>query len=339
MPAYKDTKKGTWYAKFRYTDWQGNRKETTKRGFPTKREAKEYEEEYKRKAQGTADMTLESLWEIYAEDRRQHIKQSSLYSFTHTVTKHILPTLGKLPLSSITPNVIRKWQNQLTGINPSTTLTVNRRLSALLNFAVKYYGLARNPMKVTGTKGKMKKQIEFWSKEEFETFISYVKNPLYKSIFLLLFYSGMRVGEALALNIDDIDFTTCTVTINKALSRNEITTPKTSFSYRQVTLPSFVTDNIKDTIERLSHESGRIFPITYTAVFQHYKKGIALSHVRPLKLHCLRHAHASLLIAKGVPVTAVSKRLGHASPQITMSIYAHPTQDSDKEIAHLLEHF
>lgn len=52
MPAYKDNKKGTWYCKFRYTDWQGNRKETTKRGFQTKREAKEYEQEYIRKAQG-----------------------------------------------------------------------------------------------------------------------------------------------------------------------------------------------------------------------------------------------------------------------------------------------
>ena len=75
MPAYKDTKKGTWYAKFRYTDWQGNRRETTKRGFATKREAKEYEEEYKRKAQGTADMTFSSLFEIYLEDRQQHIKE------------------------------------------------------------------------------------------------------------------------------------------------------------------------------------------------------------------------------------------------------------------------
>ena len=113
MPAYKDPKKGTWYVKIRYTDWQGNRKETTKRGFATKREAKEYEEEYKRKVQGTADMTLGSLYEIYYADRKEHIKESSLAVIDYAVKKHVLPPLGNLPLPSITPNVIRKWQNGL----------------------------------------------------------------------------------------------------------------------------------------------------------------------------------------------------------------------------------
>ena len=67
MPVYKDDKRGTWYCKIRYTDWQGNRKETTRRGFATKREAKEYEAEYLNKMAGSADMTLQSLFDIYIE--------------------------------------------------------------------------------------------------------------------------------------------------------------------------------------------------------------------------------------------------------------------------------
>ena len=89
MPAYKDTTRNTWYVKFRYTDWQGNRKETTKRGFPTKREAKEYEEEFKRKIQGTSDMSFSNLFKIYIDDRRQHIKGSSLYGVKTTLEKQL----------------------------------------------------------------------------------------------------------------------------------------------------------------------------------------------------------------------------------------------------------
>ena len=113
MPVYKDDKRGTWYCKIRYTDWQGNRKETTRRGFATKREAKEYEAEYLNKMAGSADMTLQSLFDIYIEDRQHKIKESSLIGITTSMNRHVLPSLGKMPLSKITPNIIRKWQNQL----------------------------------------------------------------------------------------------------------------------------------------------------------------------------------------------------------------------------------
>jgi integrase len=73
------------------------------------------------------------------------------------------------------------------------------------------------------------------------------------------------------------------------------------------------------------------------SVVNHYHKAIELSGVRPLPIHALRHAHASLLLAKGIPVPAVSKRLGHTSPQITLNVYAHATQDSDQEIADTLD--
>ena len=179
MPAYKDPKKGTWMVKFRYTDWQGNRKETTRRGFATKREAKDFEDEYIRKIQGNANMTLESLYDIYIADRKQHIKQSSIIGIESTSNKYVLPKLGKLTLSEITPNVIRKWQNDLSKakfkgnpLRPSTLLNINRNLSTLLNFAVKFYGLARNPMLTTGSTGKLDKRLDFWSTDEFNDFIA-----------------------------------------------------------------------------------------------------------------------------------------------------------------------
>lgn len=342
MPAYKDTARNTWYVKFRYTDWQGNRKETTKRGFPTKREAKDYEEEFKRKIQGTADISFSNLFDIYIEDRQQHIKETSLYGIKTSIRKHVIPSLGHLPISQITPNVIRKWQNKLNSKNlrPPTILNINRRLVAILNFAVKYYGLPSNPMKITGTQGRREKALDYWSKEEFETFIASVNSPLYKAIFLTLFYSGMRVGEALALTPDDVDFKSCKITISKSLNQlGHITTPKTVSSNRTLTLPTHVIHFVQETYSRLSYEAERLFPVSYSQVLFHFKRAIKVSGVRPLKIHALRHAHASILINNGIPVTAVSKRLGHTSPQITLSVYAHASDDSDKNIVKFLDSF
>ncbi len=342
MPAYKDAKTGKWYCKFRYTDWQGNRKETTKRGFATKKLAKEWEEEYIRKASGAADMSLQSLTDIYLADRKQNVKKSSVSMLEMTFRTYILPYLGEKKLSELTPNAIRQWQNHLatveknTGglLKPSTLETINRRLSTLLNFAVRFYGLHRNPMLITGKQGKAEKRMEFWTKEEFETFLAAVPHPLYKALFLLLFYSGMRIGEALALEKQDISGSTISITKTRDREGND-TPPKTASSVRTISLPEVAMSPLQAVCDGLP-DTDKLFPITYTTVLYHYRRAVRASGVRPLTIHALRHAHASLLLAKGVPVTAVSKRLGHASPQITLSIYSHATQDSEKLITDTL---
>jgi integrase len=342
MPVYKDVKRNTWFCKIRCTDWQGNKKETTRRGFATKRAAKEFEEEYMRKMAGSADMSLQSLTDIYLEDRKQHIKESSLSMFAMTFRTYILPYLGEKKLSDLSPNAIRQWQNHLATVTkkdgsllrPSTIQTINRRLSSLLAFAVKFYGLPRNPMAVTGNPGKMEKRLDFWEKAEFDQFIEAVQHPLYRSLFILLFYSGMRIGEALALEKKDISGNNISITKTRDRAGN-ITTPKTKASIRTISLPDIAMSPLQAVCDGLP-DVQQIFPITYTTCLYHYRRAVRASGVRPLTIHALRHAHASLLLAKGVPVTAVSKRLGHTSPQITLSIYSHATQDSEKLITDTL---
>ena len=347
MPTYKDEKRGTWFCKIRYTDWQGNRRETTKRGFATKREAKEYEEEYRRKMSGTSDMTLESLYQLYIADSKQTIKESSVDTIMNTLRTHVLPVLGKMNLTDITPAVIRKWQNDLAHKNahyknrplsPTTIKCINKKLGTMLNFAVRYYGLKQNPLQVTGQTGKYDRRVDFWSKEEFEQFLSCVTEPIYKYLFSLLYYTGMRIGEALALTKDDFDIEHNVLRINKNYTQKKrTTTPKTDYSERYITIPKKVSAMLQDVIARLAYNTDRIFPLYYTKVNYHYNKAVEISGVRSLELHCLRHAHASELIDGKMSITAVSHRLGHSSPQVTMSIYAHPTQDSDKEIADFLD--
>jgi integrase len=148
----------------------------------------------------------------------------------------------------------------------------------------------------------------------------------------------MRIGEALAVTSNDIDFGKGKYAINKTLAYNgKITPPKTESSNRTIAIPSSTNQQIESIFRKLGTESGRIFPTTYSSARYHYRKAINISKVRPLQMHCLRHAHASLLIAQGVPITAISKRLGHTSPKITLSIYSHAMHDSDENIAALLD--
>ena len=135
-------------------------------------------------------MTFQSLYEIYVEDMKQRNKESSFSSVNNTLKKHALPTLGQIPISEITPNVIRKWQNNLSQytnkgkpLSPTSIMNINRRLSTVFNFGVRFYGLAKNPMHVTGSQGKNEKRIDFWSKEEFDTFIAAVAPPYIKPCF------------------------------------------------------------------------------------------------------------------------------------------------------------
>jgi integrase len=346
MPVYKDNKRNTWYCKIRYTDWQGNRRETTKRGFATKREAKEFEEEYRRKMSGTSDMTLESLYQLYIADKRQTVKESSVDTISSTLQTHVLPHLGKMNLNDLTPAVIRKWQNSLATtkrrrggqtLSPTMIKDINSKFSTMLNFAVRYYGLKQNPMQITGKTGKYERRVDFWSKEEFNRFLSCIDNPIYKCLFTLLYYTGMRIGEALALTKDDFDTEQNILRINKTFTQKKRTTPpKTGYSERYITLPAKVSAMLQDVTERMAYDTERLFPLYYGIVNYHYNHAIKESGVRDLDLHCLRHAHASELIEAKMPITAISRRLGHSSPQTTLAIYAHPTQDGDKEIADFL---
>ena len=200
---------------------------------------------------------------------------------------------------------------------------------------MKYYGLQRNPFTVTGNIGKKECRVDFWDKDEFDTFISAVSHPLYKALFILLFYSGMRIGEAMALEKSDIEGNT--IRITKTRNRKQhITPPKTKSSVRTISIPAIAERSLKEVCQGLP-DSKLVFPVTYTTCLHHFKQAVSASGVRPLTIHALRHAHASILIAKGVPITAISKRLGHTSPQITLSVYSHATKDSDQAIVDALE--
>ena len=345
MAVYKE-EKGTWRVIYRYTDWTGERKQTQKRGFATKRDAQAWEREQLNKANSDLDMSFKSFVEHYTEDMKSRLKENTWHTKEHIIRTKLLPYFGGLKICKITPQQIIKWQNELINFkdehgepySPVYLKTVQNQLSAIFNHAVKYYNLKENPCVKAGSMGKKKnREMLFWTKDEYLKFADAIMDkPLSFYAFEMLYWCGIREGELLALTPADFDFDRLTVTISKSYQRlngqDLITTPKTEKSNRTITMPEFLADEMRDYITSLYKigDGDRIFPITKSYLQKEMERGSKAADVKKIRIHDLRHSHVSLLIDMGFSATAIADRVGHESIDITYN-YAHlfPTKQAE----------
>ena len=351
MPTYKDEKTGLWYCKFVYTDWTGTKKQKKKKGFRLQKEAKQYELDFLSKTSNSCDMRFSDMVEIYMEDCKARLRPTTYKGKEDIIAVHIMPYFKNLKVNEIQPMTIRHWQSELMGneknYKPTYLRTLNSQLSAIFNFAVKYYGLGSNPVKKSGSIGKKNSGLEqFWTTDEFKIFIEAVSDKLEsKVIFNLLYWSGMRSGEMLALNLNDFDFEERTVSITKSYARVDgedfFLDPKTPKSNRKITLPQFVCDMVKDYADRLYgyDPSDRLFEVTKHYLKSEMERGCKKTNLRLIRVHDLRHSHASLLIELGFAPLLISERLGHESVTTTLEIYSHLYPTKHGEVADRLESF
>ena len=198
---------------------------------------------------------------------------------------------------------------------------------------------------MTGSIGrKTADSMQFWTREEFDTFIEVIDDkPDTRVAFSLLFYSGMRVGELLALTLSDFDIEANTVSITKSFSRlsgqDIISEPKTPKSKRVITLPGQIVEMVVEYASKLPYyeDSQRLFMRTKHFFTHEMDRGCRKSGVKRIRVHDLRHSHASLLIELGVSPLAISERLGHEDIQTTLNTYSHLYPDAHNEVARKLE--
>ena len=321
MKAEKDKKTGKWLIQYRYTDWQGKRRKSTKRGFATKREAEEWLRNFLITQKADFDMKFEDFWKMYCADMETRLREHTMRTKKYIVELKILPYFGNKRVNDITAADIRQWQNELIkmGYSPTYLKTINNRLSAIFNYAVRYYDLKSNPCAKAGSMGKSKaEEMNFWTGEEFRRFIDSVMNKrLSYMAFMTLYWTGMRLGELLALNPKDVDLEKRTISITKSYQRlgkkDVITPPKTPKSKRVITIPEFLAADIKDYMDSLYdlQENDRLFPITKYYLEHEMQRGIKESGVKRIRVHGLRHSHASMLIELGFSPLEIANRLGH----------------------------
>lgn len=351
MAVYKEDKTNTWRVLYRYVDWTGEKKQTQKRGFKTKREAQAWEREQLNKASADLDMTFNSFVEQYTADMKTRIKENTWATKDHIIRTKLSPYFGKQRMCNITAQQIITWQNELLNhkdengksYSPVYLKTVHNQLSAIFNHAVRYYNLRENPCKKAGSMGKKKnREMLFWTKEEYLKFAdAMMDKPLSFYAFEMLYWCGIREGELLALTPADFDFKKGTVTINKSYQRlnrqDVITTPKTEKSNRTIKMPQFLTDEIQDYLKMLYDvgENDRMFTVTKSYLHREMDRGAKEAGVKRIRIHDIRHSAVSLLIDMGFSATAIADRVGHESIDITYN-YAHLFPSKQTEMAEKL---
>lgn len=347
MSAYKDKEKGTWYASFRYVDWTGEKKQKLKRGFKTKKEALNFESEFIRMTAADLQMEMNSFVEIYFEDKKNELKPNSIRNKRHMINKHVLPYFGKKRMNEITPSDVIQWQNtiQEKGYSKTYERMLQNQLNALLNHAQKIYGLKDNPCKKTKRMGKSDAdKLEFWTLEEYKKFIEEVD---YGSedylMFEILFWTGIREGELLALSFSDFNMNRNQLHIDKTYSRinktDVIDTPKTPNSIRTIEIPDFLKKEVQEYVSKRYEfpKDERLFPIVARTLQKRMKKYEEKADVKPIRVHDLRHSHVAFLIYQGVDPLIIKERLGHKDIQITLNTYGHLYPSQQKKVAEMLD--
>ncbi len=353
MSVTKDKKTDKWMSQIRVKDWTGKEIHKKKRGFATKKEALQWEYEYLNRSSGSIGMSFHDFIELYMNDMEHRLKPATVANKRFLIEQKISPFFDRMPLNEIKATDIRRWQNFMTSYrdkngeaySPTYLKTINNQLTAIFNYAVRYYGLSENPCSKAGSIGKKNaEEMLFWTKEEFLLFIkAFESRPDAHAIFMTLYYTGIRVGELLALTPADIDLERSTVRINKSYQRLErqdiVSTPKTPKSIRTVTMPEGLLQCLKVYMaeHRDIQKNDRLFPYTKNYLYREMDYGCSASGVKKIRVHDIRHSHASLLVEMGFSPLLIAERLGHERVQTTMDTYSHLYPNKQQEVARQLD--
>ena len=347
MPAYKDNVHNTWYCMFYFEDWTGQKKKKKKCGFKTKKEALEWESEFKLTSNANMDMKMVDFIEIYFRDKNGELKDRTKKNKRYMIENRIVPYFGECKMNEITASDIIQWQNEMLQMNFSDSYLrmLQNQMTALFTHASKIYNLKNNPCKKVKKMGRSdSRSLTFWTLEEYEKFLDSIdKDSRYYVLFETLFWTGMRIGELLALTKEDVDLKNNQININKTFYRTGgkdiITSPKTEQSIRVVEIPQFLADELREYLEHVYElpDTERIFPVGQEAVQHKLKYHVEQSGVERIRVHDLRHSHASYLINQGVEPLLIKDRLGHKDIKITLNTYGHLYPNQQKKVANLLD--
>ena len=349
MTVEKDPNTGKWLIQYRYKDWTGKSHKSTKRGFRTKKEAEEWYRSFLLKQNRSLDMKFSDFAALYMEDMRHRLREHTIIQKEYVLPDKLIPYFGEKKMNEITVADIRAWQNAMIqeDYQPTYLKHIHNQLSAIFNYAVNYYDLGSNPCKKAGSMGKSKAdEMQFWTKEEFEKFSDCLMDKRLSWLsFQILFWTGIRIGELLALTFEDVDLESKVIRISKSYQRLKgkdiVTPPKTPKSNRMVNIPAFLAEDIQDYKNSLYdlQPTDRLLPIPKTFLEKEMARGIELSGVKKIRIHDLRHSHASLLIELGFTPKEIAERLGHENIETTLNTYSHLYPNKQERMADRLESF
>ena len=286
----------------------------------------------------------------YAET---HVRQRTLEGYRGNIERYIGPAIGNIALDKLAARHIQEMEASLLrdgrskggGLSPRTVLHVHRVLSEALRHAVRLGTLHRNVADAVEPPRSQRYRARTLGWDDVHRFLDQVDDPLYHTLILLDLQTGLRRSELLGLRWSDIDFQEGTISVNRALvtlpSGGVTLTPTKTEKGRMVPVPSESVLALRAHLARQEAEAqlvghrvspgpddlvfcrddgSPLRPDSITHVFARYVKRAGM---KGLRLHDLRHTHASLLMAQGVHLKVVSERMGHTTIGITGDLYSH----------------
>lgn len=290
-----------------------------------------------------SNISFDTLCTHYLEDRKIRLKPTSYNTKINIVEKHFKPYFAQYSLNDITPLIIRNWQNEIIaqGYKPSYQRNLHQNLSAMFNYAVSFFGLKENPCKKAGPIGKSKPEgFQFWTLEEYNQFIAATKKDYVKTMVTVLFWTGMRIGELLALTPADIheDYIDINKTYKQLNGEHLLQQPKTENSIRKVSVPPEIIQILNEYISKTdAKQNHRIFEYNNASLGKQIDSICKRNKLKRIRVHDLRHSHASYLINKGFSPIAIKDRLGHDKIETTLQTYSHLYPSTKEKIVSTIQ--
>lgn len=320
-------------------------------------------------------LTVAEIVDMYRDDvlkkiKRGELKKSAEQSMHAALYKHITPNLGAIKIQALTADDIQKFVDSLIDNYKAKTI---RNIASVLNSVLKFARMdlkliSNDLMSQVRLPKSHRAEVEYYNADETDIIVEKImllsSDDPYKSAFLLCLLGGLRRGECAGININDVNFETCEIKIQREreiIVKQGIVedTPKTGAGYRTITYPREVIDVIKELLEHQEEikqkfgrrwvESGALLkctetaiaggavpgsPLSPAAISKQWKRFTAKNNIPHKPLHKLRHTHASLIKdMQGVNDTTLQQRMGHADVSVTHAVYSHAFRNKDDEIA------
>lgn len=283
---------------------------------------------------------------------RPSLRANTEALYISLVNNHLVPAFGDKSLSKIKPLHVQKMINEKAKrLSPNTVRGIYRELNKIFNKAVEWKLIINNPCKdIKLPKIPKTNYMELLSNDDINKLINAIniQEPMYKAIYSIALYSGMRQSEILALHIQDIKGDSIIVdkqygfVMENGKRKRDIVDTKTDNSMRIVYIPRFLTEIIKEYTSNLKivSKEGIMFynsntkkPYTRKMVVENFDKMLETNDIPDIRFHDLRHLYATMALNSGASVVSVAKNMGDTIETVLKN-YTHGIEEEQQKAAY-----
>lgn len=297
-------------------------------------------------------ITFNDAMPQYIDYIKLKTKNSTYEKNIKLIDKYILNYFKEKNIYDLNLKDIIDWQNYINTFSFSYNYKSNLfyNLSGFLDYCVLFFNLQRNVAKIFGNfknNDVISDTGNIWTLEEFNQFIKYVDDIVFRTVFDVLYFTGLRKGEVLGLKWKDIYFDIRALNVNKQLTKKgTITTPKTKKSNRIIYLDDFLINELlvlkEYYIQKYNFFNDNYFVfgyekyISFTTLKRKKDFYCSKANVRQIKIHEFRHSHAVLLYQNNIPIIDIKNRLGHENMSTTTDTYLKNLPRYEKRVINTL---